>query len=156
MTLQSLVITQCKLVREDQGSNQTRSCQLKGRFSRGSLSNSLAKRRGQLVDQLCLPRCRRGGRLQKAINDAVEAGIKRGFLSPSYMREAWRAEMRMLAAEKLSHAEMLVCLVFPSFASYPSLSPALHPYLALSLILEPSPEVDLTVSLPLSSSCILS
>jgi hypothetical protein len=54
------------------------------------------------------PGCCRGGRLQKAINDAVEAGIKRGFLSPSYMREAWRAEMRMLAAEKLSHAEMLV------------------------------------------------
>ena len=38
----------------------------------------------------------------------MEAGIKRGLLSPSYMREAWRAEMRMLAAEKLSHAEMLV------------------------------------------------
>ena len=38
----------------------------------------------------------------------MESGIKRGLLSPSYMREAWRAEMRMLAAEKLSHAEMLV------------------------------------------------
>jgi len=38
----------------------------------------------------------------------VETGIKRGLLSPSYMREAWGAEMRMLAAEKLSHAEMLV------------------------------------------------
>ena len=38
----------------------------------------------------------------------METGIKRGLLSPSYMREAWRAEMRMLAAEKLRHAEMLV------------------------------------------------
>ena len=46
----------------------------------------------------------------------METGIKRGLLSPSYMREAWRAEMAMLAAEKLSHAEMLVSQRFLGLA----------------------------------------
>ncbi len=36
---------------------------------------------------------RRGGRLQKAVGAMLEAGVKRGFLNPEYMRPAWRAEL---------------------------------------------------------------
>ena len=40
----------------------------------------------------------RGGRLQKTVSSALEAGVKRGFLNPDYMRPAWRAELDQVLA----------------------------------------------------------
>lgn len=31
--------------------------------------------------------------MQKAVSSVLEAGVKRGFLNPDYMRPAWRAEL---------------------------------------------------------------
>lgn len=42
--------------------------------------------------------CHRGGRLQKTVSSALEAGVKRGFLNPDYMRPAWRAELDQVRA----------------------------------------------------------
>lgn len=53
------------------------------------------------------PRRVNKGRINTALEDAMEAAIKRAVLSPEYMRPAWQAEVEYLAADGISQDDML-------------------------------------------------
>lgn len=54
------------------------------------------------------PRRVNKGRINTALEDAMEAAIKRAVLSPDYMRPAWQAEVDYLAADGISQDDMLL------------------------------------------------
>ena len=50
----------------------------------------------------------RGNRIRKAVNNIFTDAIKRAVMSPTYMKDAWRRELEIIAEDGLTPEEMLV------------------------------------------------
>jgi predicted patatin/cPLA2 family phospholipase len=65
------------------------------------------------------PRPARRSYLDRALADALEAGVKRAVMSPAYMVPAWRAEVDSLVRDGLGQDEMLARAFDPGAAELP-------------------------------------